>query len=254
MAPTSKASGRTASPAPKASQSPKAKSKAGETSPRKDVKEAEKKESFFNNFTPLKTIDKIAVVVGVAILIGLVLAVGPQRKAAMGLIAKIIAAWNTVSNPVEKFIQKNAELLVWLCVMTSFAPLILIAVFTLFRAVADLANFPPWQLGALVALVASAAAAAVMTPGPARDFTLSTTAHAKATWNVTRLPLETFLVENVDYIVAGSAIVGGLGLLGVIVLALGMKLLWGCRVELATPEEPVAAPASGRSPRSPARG
>lgn len=103
--------------------------------------------------------------------------------------------WDSVSGPVEKVLVEHADRLVILGAATALAPLALLAIVTLLRAVGDLRFLTTCQAISLATLLGCASATLVVTEGPMRDFVLAAPGRATAAWDTVSDPIEKVLQD-----------------------------------------------------------
>jgi len=123
------------------------------------------------------------------------------------------AQWSSMSEPMAKALQNNTDGIVDRIVIISalivVAPLILIALVTLWNALQDLGNFALWQQALLGTLVTVAVGTSVAIPGTRFHWNVSQAFKAvRAQWDKVSDPIEAFFHTqgNADNVLAGCAI------------------------------------------------
>jgi hypothetical protein len=156
-------------------------------------------------------------------------AVGPARPYLAAVIGWVVSLWKMVSTPVETFLVKWSGALVTAFTLLAFSPLIIAAAVQCFRAARDLDNqLAGWQKAIVLTIVWTALA----TLGLFRQRVIFPLVRwAKVCWNSINNPLEKWLIDYADYLVAGCAMIC-LTPLCLAAIAYVIRAAWNCRVKL----------------------
>jgi len=121
--------------------------------------------------------------------------------------------WSSISGPLAKALQNNndgiVDSLLVVSALIGVAPLLFLALVTLWNALQDLGNFALWQQALLGTIVTVAVGTSVAIPGTRFHWDVAVAMDAIRTqWNKVSDPIEAILAKegNADNFIAGCAI------------------------------------------------
>lgn len=133
--------------------------------------------------------------------------------------------------PIGKVLINHADTVAIVAAFACVAPILLVFIVNIWRAMMDLGHLSGWQQVLLGLLVTIALATAVTT-----EQGLAVWDAVASQWKLVRDPIEDFINKKSESILAGVAIFC-LAPIGAAFLAYILQGLWGCRVKLVAEEK-----------------
>jgi hypothetical protein len=148
---------------------------------------------------------------------------------------QVIAAWwASVSGPLNKWLIEHADLMVVVATAPVFLPFAVLFLVLAARAALDLRHLNLWQK-VLLGLLVGTALATFFINDTARNYLVDLPIKAATKWKTVSKPLEQFLIDNTDHVVAGCAMITGLPLI-LFILRVVTMALWGLRFKVVQVE------------------
>lgn len=159
---------------------------------------------------------------------------GPGRTYIASAMTTFSAYWKTVSSPLSDFIVAWADFIVTGVALVGLSPLVATVAIAFVRAFFDLRHAPLWQKMSLAALISASLATLVIS----RERVLWLVQKLKVGWDKVSDPVEKFLIDYSDHMIATAALIC-LVPLGLALVSYMLGAIWNCRVKLVV--EPVEA-------------